>query len=99
MAVSDPKVAEEPVRVVMNPLIAVKRFVKILVEVAFPIVKFEMLVVARVVEPVTPSVPLAIRFPFASAEKFMFSAQVVPFQYRVDPVAVPPFTVPTIVYQ
>lgn len=63
VAVTVPKVAELPVRVVMNPVTAVSSVAKKVVDVALVEVSAVILVVANVEVPVVESVPPTLVFP------------------------------------
>ena len=83
-------VALVAVRLVKNPVTAVKRLAKKLVLVALVVLRLvivpvdavsdEMVVVARVEVPRTARVPLARTLPEASTAKLRFSVQLEPFQ-------------------
>ena len=104
VAVRDPVVNEPDVRVPNTALTALNTVVKKLVAlsvvavsvvaVAFVTLRFDIVVVARVVVPNTLRFPLVVALPFVATLKFSFSTQPLPFQYNVEFVAVPPEIVP-----
>lgn len=75
---------------------AVNTFVLKLFAVILFAVRSVIVVVARVDVPKTRSVPDAERFPCGSAVKLRLSTHAVPFQYKVELVAVPSATAPDI---
>ena len=71
----------------------------VLAEVKSAIVALVMVVVASVEVPRTVKRPDVVALPLTSTKKLRFSTHALPFQNKVDEVAVPSRRVPWIVYQ
>ena len=97
------------VALVVEAFVAKKLVVVLFVEFRFAIVPdatvrsvivaFVIVVVARVVVPITAKRPDVVAFPCPSTTKLRFSVQAFPFQYNVEVVAVPSAIRPWIVSQ